>query len=101
MENGRSLPLPLCFVANEVEYVSCNDEKSRNGSSSLVTQTLAVRKNPLKSAEKLGEINVTGNTQVFASGEEFFNNEGGWIKLNQVWTDFVRVMGKKLIYCKI
>ena len=83
MEGGKSLPLPLCFVANEVEYVSSNGEKSRAGSA--VAFTVPVRKNPVKTAEKLGEINITGNTQVFASGEEFFNNEGGWIKLTQVY----------------
>ena len=76
IEQGKSLPLPLCFVSSEVEY---GREESRNPS------TLTIRKKPHKDAQCVGELPSASNLQVFASGDEFFNNDGSWIKLCQVW----------------
>lgn len=76
IEQGKSLPLPLCFVSSEVEY---GREESRNPS------TLSIRKKPHKDAQCVGELPSASNLQVFASGDEFFNNDGSWIKLCQVW----------------
>ena len=75
IEQGKSLPLPLCFVSSEVEY---GREESRNPS------TLTIRKKPHKDAQCVGELPSASNLQVFASGDEFFNNDGSWIKLCQV-----------------
>ena len=76
IEQGKSLPLPLCFVSSEVEY---GREESRNPS------TLSIRKKPHKDGQCVGELPSASNLQVFASGDEFFNNNGSWIKLCQVW----------------
>ena len=88
IEQARCLPLALCFVLSEVEYVTSGDQDS---------QSIPIRRKPQKDAECLGEIPPDPNLQVFASGEEFFNNDGAWIKLCQVksYLDFgsVYMMG--------
>ena len=75
IEQGKSLPLPLCFVPAEVEY---SREECKNSPAMLV------RKKPQNDAQCVGELPSVSNIQLFASGEEFFNNSGSWIKLCQV-----------------
>ena len=76
IEQGKCLPLPLCFVPTEVEY---SREECKNPSA------LSIRKKPHKEAQCVGELPAATNLQVFASGEEFFNNDGSWIRLGQVF----------------
>lgn len=75
IEQGKCLPLPLCFVPAEVEY---SREDSKNSSA------IPIRKKPENDAQCVGELPSVSNLQLFASGEEFFNNNGSWIKLCQV-----------------
>lgn len=75
IEQGKCLPLPLCFVPSEVEYVR---EDIKN------SPVMAIRKKPQNDAQCVGELPSISNLQLFASGEEFFNNNGSWIKLCQV-----------------
>lgn len=75
IEQGKSLPLPLCFVPAEVEYLR---EECKNSTS------MAIRKKPQNDSQAVGELPSVQNLQFFASGEEFFNNSGSWIKLCQV-----------------
>lgn len=74
IEQGKCFPLPLCFVSSEVEYTR---EECKNPSS------LTIRKKPHKEAQCVGELPSASDLQVFASGEDFFNNDGSWIKLCQ------------------
>ena len=80
MENEKNLPLPLCFVASEVEYSTVEGRG-----------VIPVRKKPLKDAEKLGEISSAANIRVFASGDEYVNNHGSWLKLTQVGVTYLMV----------
>ena len=75
IEQGKCLPLPLCFVPSEVEY---SREECKNPS------VLTIRKKPNKEAQSVGELPSASNLQVFASGDDFFNSDGSWIKLCQV-----------------
>lgn len=75
IEQGKCLPLPLCFVPAEVEYVR---EDIKN------SPVMAIRKKPQNDAQCVGELPSISNLQLFVSGDEFFNNNGSWIKLCQV-----------------
>lgn len=75
IEKGKCLPLALCFVPAEVEYLR---EDSKN------SPPIVIRKKPQSDAQNVGELPSVSNLQLFASGEEFFNNNGSWIKLCQV-----------------
>lgn len=75
IEQGKSLPLPLCFVPAEVEYVR---EECKN------PKVIPIYKKPKSDAQCVGELPSASNLQLFASGDEFFNNNGSWIKLSQV-----------------
>ena len=75
IEQGKCFPLPLCFVPAEVEY---SREDTKN------SPAIAIRKKPQNDAQSVGELPSVSNLQLFASGEEFFNNNGSWIKLCQV-----------------
>ena len=88
MENEKNLPLPLCFVAGEVEYSTVEGRG-----------VIAVRKKPLKDAEKLGEISSAANIRVFASGDEYVNNHGSWLKLTQVGVTCTYLMVSSLVGC--
>lgn len=74
IEQGKSLPLPLCFVPAEVEYVR---EECKN------PKVIPIHKKPKSDAQCVGELPSASNLQLFASGDEFFNNNGSWIKLSQ------------------
>lgn len=74
IEKGKCLPLALCFVPAEVEYLR---EDSKN------SPPIVIRKKPQSDAQNVGELPSVSNLQLFASGEEFFNNNGSWIKLCQ------------------
>ncbi|XP_068728218.1 E3 ubiquitin-protein ligase HECTD3-like [Montipora capricornis] len=74
IEQAKSLPLPLCFVPSEVEY---SREECKNPSA------LSIHKKPHKDSQCVGELPTTSSLQIFASGDEFFNNDGSWIRLCQ------------------
>lgn len=76
IEQGKSLPLPLCFVPAEVEYLREAECKTPS--------VLSIRGKPQNEAQCVGELPSVSNLQLFASGDEFFNNNGSWIKLCQV-----------------
>lgn len=90
IEQGKCLPLPLCFVPSEVEY---SREECKNPSA------LSIRKKPHKEAQCVGELPAATNLQVFASGEEFFNNDGSWIRLCQVFIRTINLEALMLIKC--
>jgi hypothetical protein len=80
MEQGKSLPLALCYVQGEIAY---------QANSEILNPTpIPVLRKPSKDADKIGEIFPSPTIQVFASGDEFNNKQGRWIKLTQVITPY-------------
>lgn len=75
IEQGKPLPLPLCFVPSEVEYTREECKKP---------PVLSIHRKAHKGAQCLGELPAAANLQICASGDEFFNNDGSWIRLCQV-----------------
>lgn len=75
IEQGKPLPLPLCFVPSEVEYTREECKKPT---------VLSIHRKAQKGAQCLGELPAAANLQIYASGDEFFNNDGSWIRLCQV-----------------
>lgn len=71
---GKSLPPPLCFVASEVEFAVVDGS----------IETLPVFKKPSKNAEKIAEIASSTKVSLLASGDEYVNDEGAWLRLSQV-----------------
>lgn len=74
IEQGKPLPLPLCFVPSEVEYTREECKKPT---------VLSIHRKAQKGAQCLGELPAAANLQICASGDEFFNNDGSWIRLCQ------------------
>ncbi len=77
--NDAVLPMPLCYVPLEIEY-KCSSELSAEAKN----KPLVVRHQPSLVAKVLGKIPHSNELRLFASGDEFSNNDGDWIKLNEV-----------------
>lgn len=76
MEQGKCLPLALCYVQGEVSY-QLNKEIEN-------PSPITIFKKPSKDADKIGEILISPTTQVFGSGDEYNNKQGRWMRLTQV-----------------
>ncbi len=79
LKNNSLLPMALCYVPLEIEY-KCSSELSTD----TKNKPLIVRHQPSLVAKTLGKIPQSSELRLLAFGEEFSNNDGDWIKLNQV-----------------
>lgn len=77
MEGGKPLPMSLCYVQGEVTYGVSVEAPN-------LSIPIPILAKPSKDAEKLGEIFLNPGVEVVASGDEFNNKYGRWIKLTQV-----------------
>ena len=71
IRDGKELPDALCFVPGVVEYKFQSER----------TSPLVIRDSPSSSSAKLGEIPCKVRTRFTTSGEEYWNDEGLWLRL--------------------
>ncbi|KAH1166591.1 hypothetical protein KIL84_015763 [Mauremys mutica] len=79
---GRARPLPaaLCYVPRRVCYKLCRDPAAAAGSGRSL---LSVSESPARGSKKVA-IELRKGTCVRATGEEYCNSQGLWVKLSQV-----------------
>jgi E3 ubiquitin-protein ligase HECTD3 len=71
IRDGKELPDALCFIPGSVEYKFQSER----------TTSLIIRDSPSSSSTKIGEIPYKLSTRFTASGEEYWNDEGLWLRL--------------------
>lgn len=71
IRDGKELPAALCFIPASVEYKFQSER----------TSSLVIRDFPSSSSTKIGEIPCKVSTRFTASGEEYWNDEGLWLRL--------------------
>ncbi|XP_078527890.1 E3 ubiquitin-protein ligase HECTD3-like isoform X1 [Lissotriton helveticus] len=85
---GQPLPEALCYVPSEVQYKICKDSSSPSSASASRGTFLPVFASPSdgkQSQKKLsrGSIEVKRGGCIRATGEEYYNSYGLWVKLNK------------------
>ena len=68
----KKLPACICYVPSEVEY-RCQSKT-----------TLKVYPEPLKNSRKIKDLHCTIESRLLASGEEYCNTQGKWLRLKKV-----------------
>jgi hypothetical protein len=68
----KKLPACICYVPSEVEY-RCQSKT-----------TLRVYPEPLKNSRKIKDLHCTIESRLLASGEEYCNTQGKWLRLKKV-----------------
>ena len=77
------LPLAMCFVPLEIEYKSSSELPTE-----VKNKPIIIRHQPSVAAKILGKVNNSSDLGLYATGDEFSNSDGDWIKLNEVnWPD--------------
>lgn len=71
LKERKKLPECLCYVPSEVEY-KCQNKTS-----------IRVYQEPVKNNKKLKELQCTPESRIIASGEEFCNSHGKWLRLRK------------------
>ncbi|CAB3977789.1 E3 ubiquitin- ligase HECTD3-like [Paramuricea clavata] len=71
IRDGKELPDALCFVPGSVNYKFQSER----------TTSIVIRDSPSSSSAKIGEIPYKVSTRFTASGEEYWNDEGLWLRL--------------------
>ena len=72
LKERKKLPECICYVPSEVEYKFHN------------RTTIKVYPEPVKNNKKLKELHCTPESRIIASGEEFCNAHGKWLRLKKV-----------------
>ncbi|KAL3869953.1 hypothetical protein ACJMK2_042573, partial [Sinanodonta woodiana] len=67
----KKLPESLCYVPSEVEY-SC-----------IGKTVIKVYRETKKNSKKIRDLVCTSNSRIFASGEEYCNSAGKWLKIKK------------------
>ncbi|KAG8437018.1 hypothetical protein GDO86_007920 [Hymenochirus boettgeri] len=82
----RAIPLPesLCYIPGEVQYKICKDPSSSSSSRSLLTvwEAPGYSKQNLKNLSR-ATVEVQKGSCVRATGEEYCNSNGFWVKLSK------------------
>ena len=76
---GDLLPAALGYVPLEIEYKSSSEL-----STDAKNKQIVVRFQPSLVAKIVGKIPHSNELRLFATGDEFSNSDGDWIKLNEV-----------------
>ncbi|KAM4722366.1 E3 ubiquitin-protein ligase HECTD3 [Rhinophrynus dorsalis] len=81
---ARPLPDALCYVPGEVQYKICKDPNSSSSARSLLTvwEAPGYSKQNLKKLSR-ATVEVRKGTCVKATGEEYCNANGLWVKLSK------------------
>eukprot|EP00794_Sanderia_malayensis_P008206 gene8206-9086_t len=78
LKNDSLLPMALCYVPLEVEY-KCSSDLSADAKN----KQLLVRYQPSLVSKVFGKIPQSNELRLYAHGDEFSNNDGDWIRLNE------------------
>ena len=84
MKKGSPLPLPLCFVAKEVNF-EYSDGK----------EPLKVHEERSDNAKVIDKLPEGKNTEFTCSGLAMFNSEGGWMKMTSPHNGWVLLQPSK------
>ncbi|XP_071166194.1 E3 ubiquitin-protein ligase HECTD3-like isoform X2 [Mytilus edulis] len=71
LKERKKFPACICFVPSEVEY-KCQSKT-----------TLRVYPEPLKNSRKIKDLHCTTESRVVASGEEYCNSQGKWLRIKR------------------
>ncbi|XP_065069856.1 E3 ubiquitin-protein ligase HECTD3-like [Rhopilema esculentum] len=78
LKDVKPLPAALCYVPLEIEY-KCSTELSAD----TKNKPLIVRHQPSLVAKTFGKVQLTNDLRLHATGDEYSNGDGDWIKLTE------------------